>query len=110
MKNILRFANRRKHFKKTNNAVGFDVPGRVTVSPVCYAGSLLFFCFVSIFQMLEGLLADDMLHPAGVLFRRFTVNTGSDQLLCKELMTFIDFFATSWPMSVRWRNPSSPDA
>jgi hypothetical protein len=110
LKNILRFANRRKHFKKTNNAVGFDVPGRVTVSPVCYAGSLLFFCFVSIFQMLERLLADDMLHPAGVLFRRFTVNTGSDQLLCKELMTFIDFFATSWPMSVGWRNPSSPDA
>lgn len=110
MKNILRFANRRKPFRKTNNAVGFDVPGRVTVSPVCYAGSLLFFCFVSIFQMLERLLADDMLHPAGVLFRRFTVNTGSDELLCKELMTFIDFFATSWPMSVRWRNPSSPDA
>jgi len=45
----LRFANRRKHFKKTNNAAGFDVPGRVTVLPVCYAGSLLFFCFVSIF-------------------------------------------------------------
>ena len=44
--------------------------------------------------MLEGLLADDMLHPAGVLFRRFTVNTGSNELLCKELMVFIDFFAT----------------
>ena len=57
--------------------------------------------------MLEGLPADSMLHPAGVLFRRFTVNTGSDELLCKELMAFIDFFATSWPMSVRWRNPSS---
>ena len=42
--------------------------------------------------MLEGLLADDMLHPAGVLFRRLTVNTGSDKLLCKELMAFIDFF------------------
>lgn len=42
--------------------------------------------------MLEGLLADDMLHPASVLFRRFTVNTGSDELLCKELMAFIDFF------------------
>lgn len=86
MKNILRFANRRKHFKKTNNAVGFDVPGRVTVSPVCYAGSLLFFCFVSIFQMLKGLLTDDVLHPAGVTFRCFTVNSGSDELLCKELM------------------------
>lgn len=33
-----------------------------------------------------------MLHPASVLFRRFTVNTGSDELLCKELMAFIDFF------------------
>ena len=42
--------------------------------------------------MLEGLPADSMLHPAGVLFRRFTVNTGSDELLCKELMAFIDFF------------------
>ena len=42
--------------------------------------------------MLEGLLADDMLHPAGVLFRRFTVNTGSDELLCEELMAFIDYF------------------
>ena len=42
--------------------------------------------------MLEGLLADDMLHPASVLFRRFTVNTGSDELLCKESMAFIDFF------------------
>lgn len=28
----------------------------------------------------------------GVLFRRFTVSSGSDELLCKELMTFIDFF------------------
>lgn len=110
MKNILRFANRRKHFKKTNNAAGFDVPGRVTVLPVCYAGSLFFFCFVSIFQMLKGLLTDDVLHPAGVPFRCFTVSSGNDELLCKELMTFIDFFATSWPMSVRWRNPSSPDA
>lgn len=43
IENILRFANRRKHFKKTNNAVGFDVPGRVTVSPVCYAGRLFIF-------------------------------------------------------------------
>ena len=42
--------------------------------------------------MLEGLPADSMFHPAGVLFRRFTVNTGSDELLCKELMAFIDFF------------------
>lgn len=25
-------------FQKTNNAAGFDVPGRVTVLPVCYAG------------------------------------------------------------------------
>ena len=58
-------ANRRKHFKKTNNAVGFDVPGRVTVSPVCYAGRLFIFCFIGIAQTLEGLLADDMLHPAG---------------------------------------------
>jgi len=106
-KNLSRSANRRKPSGKTSNAVGFDVPGRVTVSPVSYAGSLLFFCFVSIFQMLEGLLADDMLHPASVLFRRFTVSTGSDELLCKELMAFIDFFAISWPMSVRGRNPSS---
>ena len=110
MKNILRFANRRKHFKKTNNAVGFDVPGRVTVSPVCYAGRLFIFCFIGIAQTLERFLADDMLHPASVLFRRYRVYAGSDQLLCKELMTFIDFFAISWPMSVRWRNPSSPDA
>ena len=36
-----------------------------------------------------------MLHPAGVLFRRFTVNTGSNELLCKELMVFIDFFRHS---------------
>lgn len=43
IENILRFANRRKHFKKTNNAAGFDVPGRVTVSPVCYAGRLFIF-------------------------------------------------------------------
>src|SRR5699024_6245953 len=50
---------------------GFDVPGRVTVLPVCHAGSLFFFCFVGIFQMLEGLLADNMLHPTGVPFRRF---------------------------------------
>ena len=84
MKNILRFANRRKHFKKMNNAAGFDVPGRVTVSPVCYAGSLFFFCFVSIFQMLEGLLADDMLHPAGVLFRRCRVYSSLDQPVVKK--------------------------
>lgn len=110
MKNILRFANRRKHFKKTNNAVGFDVPGRVTVLPVCYAGGSFLFGFIGIAQMLEGLLANHMLNPAGVPFCRFTVNTGSNELLCKELMVFIDFFATSWPMSVGWRNPSSPDA
>ena len=29
MKNILRFANRRKHFKKTNNAAGCINPDRV---------------------------------------------------------------------------------
>lgn len=29
IENILRFANRRKHFKKTNNAVGYINPGRV---------------------------------------------------------------------------------
>ena len=43
------------------------MPGRVTVSPVCYAGRLFIFCFIGIAQTLEGLLADDMLHPAGVL-------------------------------------------
>ena len=78
MKNILRFANRRKHFKKTNNAVGFDVPGRVTVSPVCYAGRSFIFCFIGIAQTLEGFLADDMLHPAGIPFRRFRVYAGLD--------------------------------
>ena len=95
-------------FRKTSNAVGFDVPGRVTVFTRFLCGQFIILCFVSIFQMLEGLLADDMLHPAGVLFRRFTVNTGSDELLCKELMAFIDFFSP-FPGLCRsgGRNPSS---
>jgi|GEM_PF-4237377 len=87
--NLSRSANRRKPSRKTSNAVGFDVPGRVTVLPVCYAGSLFFFCFVSIFQMLEGLLADDMLHPAGVPFRRFWVYAGLDQPVGKETVLFV---------------------
>ena len=90
MKNILRFANRRKHFKKTNNAVGFDVPGRVTVSPVCYAGRLFIFCFIGIAQTLERFLADDMLHPASVLFRRYRVYAGLDQPVGKEAVLFVD--------------------
>lgn len=84
MKNILRFANRRKHFKKMNNAAGFDVPGRVTVLPVCYAGRLFIFCFIGTAQTLEGLLADDMLHPAGVLFRRCRVYSSLDQPVVKK--------------------------
>lgn len=90
IENLSRSANRRKSSRKTSNAVGFDVPGRVTVSPVCYAGSLFFFCFVSIFQMLEGLLADDMLHPAGVLFRRYRVYASLDQPVGKEAVLFVD--------------------
>ena len=90
MKNILRFANRRKHFKKTNNAVGFDVPGRVTVLPVCYAGGSFLFGFIGIAQTLEGFLADDMLHPAGVLFRRYRVYAGLDQPVGKEAVLFVD--------------------
>ena len=90
MKNILRFANRRKHFKKTNNAAGFDVPGRVTVLPVCYAGGSFLFGFIGIAQTLEGLLADDMLHPAGVLFRRYRVYAGLDQPVGKEAVLFVD--------------------
>ena len=90
IENLSCSANRRKPSRKTSNAVGFDVPGRVTVSPVCYAGSLLFFCFVSIFQMLEGLLADDMLHPAGVPFRRFRVCAGLNQPVGKEAVLFVD--------------------
>ena len=57
---------------------------------LCYAGSLLFFCFVSIFRMLEGLLADDMLHPAGVLFRRYRVYSSLDQPVGKETVLFVD--------------------
>ena len=87
--NLSRFANRRKPSRKTSNAVGFDVPGRVTVLPVCYAGSLFFFCFVSIFQMLEGLLADDMLHPAGVPLRRCRIDTGLGEQSRKEAMLFV---------------------
>ena len=77
MKNILRFANRRKHFKKMNNAAGFDVPGRVTVLPVCYAGRLFIFCFVGIAQTLEGFPADDML-------RRCRVYSSLDQPVVKK--------------------------
>ena len=50
--------------KKTNNAAGFDVPGRVTVLPVCYAGG----SFLLVYRHradARGLLADDMLHPEG---------------------------------------------
>lgn len=36
-------ANRRRPSKKTNNAVGFDVPGRVTVLPHRHAGKSIFF-------------------------------------------------------------------
>lgn len=90
MKNILRFANRRKHFKKTNNAVGFDVPDRVTISPVCYAGRLFIFCFIGIAQTLEGLLTDNMLHPAGIPFRRFRVYASFNQSVSKEAVLFVD--------------------
>ena len=50
IENLSCSAKRRKPSRKTSNAVGFDVPGRVTVLPVCYAGSLFFFCLVSIFR------------------------------------------------------------
>src|SRR5699024_10718634 len=39
---------------------------------------------------LEGLLADDMLHPAGVPFRRFRVYAGLDQPVGKEAVLFVD--------------------
>jgi hypothetical protein len=55
------------------------VPGRVTVLPVCYAGGSFLFGFIGIAQTLEGLLADDMLHPAGIPFRRFRVYAGFNQ-------------------------------
>lgn len=42
-RNISRSANRRRPSKKTNNAVGFDVPGRVTVLPHLHAGKSIFF-------------------------------------------------------------------
>ena len=90
IENLSCSANRRKPSRKTSNAVGFDVPGRVTVSPVCYAGSFFFFCFVSIFQMLKGLLTDDVLHPAGVPFRCFRVYSGLNQPIGKEAALFVD--------------------
>ena len=40
--------------------------------------------------MLEGLLADDMLHPAGVLFRRYRVYSSLDQPVGKETVLFVD--------------------
>ena len=40
--------------------------------------------------MLEGLLADDMLHPAGIPFRRFWVYAGLDQPVGKEAVLFVD--------------------
>ena len=43
IENILRSANRRKPSRKASNAVGFDVPGRVTVLPHLHAGKSIFF-------------------------------------------------------------------
>ena len=66
-------------------------PAALLFYPVCHAGRLFFFmCVVSISPMLEGLLADDMLHPAGVPFRRFRVYAGLDQPVGKEAVLFVD--------------------
>ena len=40
--------------------------------------------------MLEGFLADDMLHPAGVPFRCFRVYAGFNQSVSKEAVLFVD--------------------
>ena len=40
----------------------------------------------------KALLADGVLHPASLLFRRFQINAGDHKLFCKELVPLIDFF------------------
>ena len=32
-----------------------------------------------------------MFYPASIQFRRFLIDTGSDKLICKKLVSFIDF-------------------
>lgn len=43
IENILRFANRRKHFKKTNNAAGYINPGRVIFTYLFLCGRIMIY-------------------------------------------------------------------
>lgn len=65
------------------------MPDRVTVLPVYHAGRSFFFCFVGIAQTPEGLLADDVLHPAGVPFCCFRGYAGLGEQIREKAVLLI---------------------